>query len=464
MDDAILNPSLGSTETSGGDAESSDDLVLLERYRRYGDTGAFQRIVERYQRMVLQTCRRVLSDQSDAEDAAQETFIKLAQHAHLVSRHVAAWLHRCAHNSALDMLRARRSRDARERHAGKQTGQHSHEETISVDTCQAIDACMAELPVAHREVLIGYFWLGRTQQDMAERLGISQVAVKKRIDRGLESLRASCVRRGLATAGVVLGGLLGQLGAEEPATASLSRLAQWRPPPPTPGASALPLVPIGVTVLAALVAASLVLVWNAEPSSPIEARIGAPVIAPQPEQSLTIATVKFPADPLTLSLDAKDWTMTGLTASDAKPGLHLVSSSIGLRESARFSGVPLPQDFAVTATYTLKERLCPFCSILFGLCAKDPDSGEVPKPLDTRQQKISRPAGSSIGSGVLRMEVRRTKDHQVEQRIFCDGQEFIYTKLRAELEDVVLLGIVSADLVIDNMVVEALPPLPELEF
>ncbi|MEO1535727.1 MAG: sigma factor [Planctomycetota bacterium] len=64
--------------TYGG---SLTDLEAVRAFAASRDPRAFEVLLERYQRMVLATCLRVLGDRGHAEDATQETFLKLARHA-----------------------------------------------------------------------------------------------------------------------------------------------------------------------------------------------------------------------------------------------------------------------------------------------------------------------------------------------------------------------------------------------
>ncbi|MEM8738579.1 MAG: sigma factor [Planctomycetota bacterium] len=85
----------------------------LSRFAADGDQDAFARLVRRHERIVCAVCRRVLSNPADVDDAAQETFAKLAQHAGTVRGDVTGWLVVPARNAAVSRIR----RDAaRRRH------------------------------------------------------------------------------------------------------------------------------------------------------------------------------------------------------------------------------------------------------------------------------------------------------------------------------------------------------------
>lgn len=75
----------------------------------------FEAIMHRYRPLVLSVCRAQLSDEHEAEDAAQETFLKFAYHRHAVTGSVPAWLAATARTTAIDRLRREIRRRQRHR-------------------------------------------------------------------------------------------------------------------------------------------------------------------------------------------------------------------------------------------------------------------------------------------------------------------------------------------------------------
>ena len=86
------------------------EVNLLSDYATRKDPEAFARIIERYQRLILATCRRVVHQPQDVDDAVQETFLRLAQKAGELHSNLGAWLHRCAVNVSTDLNRRRSTR------------------------------------------------------------------------------------------------------------------------------------------------------------------------------------------------------------------------------------------------------------------------------------------------------------------------------------------------------------------
>ena len=71
------------------------DAELLGRFLAARDEAAFTAVVLKHGPMVYRVCRGVLRNSADAEDAAQATFLVLAQKASSVRKHdsLPSWLH-----------------------------------------------------------------------------------------------------------------------------------------------------------------------------------------------------------------------------------------------------------------------------------------------------------------------------------------------------------------------------------
>jgi RNA polymerase sigma-70 factor (ECF subfamily) len=72
-----------------------------------GEQSAFEQIVRRYQRPMVNLIARITGDRDRAEDLAQEAFVKAFRSlaAFDTARHLSSWLFRIAHNTAIDAMR-----------------------------------------------------------------------------------------------------------------------------------------------------------------------------------------------------------------------------------------------------------------------------------------------------------------------------------------------------------------------
>ena len=86
-----------------------DDQELTQKIAAK-DEGAFKHLVELYRSSVLNTCYRILGNREDAEDVAQEVFVKVYRKAKSFrgESRLSTWLYRVAVNLSLNQLRNRR--------------------------------------------------------------------------------------------------------------------------------------------------------------------------------------------------------------------------------------------------------------------------------------------------------------------------------------------------------------------
>jgi RNA polymerase sigma-70 factor (ECF subfamily) len=155
-------------------------------------SGAYiELLYEEYQRPILAYLTRLVSDREAAEDLCQETFIKAMRgwEGRDPSASVAAWIYRIATNTAFDFLRRRR----RIRFMSlldidsPPTGSHSMESRL--DEEEPVQQALAQLPAMYRLPLVLHSCEGRSTQEIADAMGVSNSAIKTRLFRARERFR-----------------------------------------------------------------------------------------------------------------------------------------------------------------------------------------------------------------------------------------------------------------------------------
>ncbi len=172
------------------------DLHLLSRYHRHGDAEAFQSLVEAHAGMVHATARRVTRDAALAQDVAQETFLALARNSGTAIHSVGAWLHRVAWQKAQNMVRGESRRQSYEAAAAADLSAATDESTWT-DLEPPLDEALGELPEPSRSFIIERYLEGRTQQEIAARMGMSQSSVSRQLDAAIHELRARLRMKGV---------------------------------------------------------------------------------------------------------------------------------------------------------------------------------------------------------------------------------------------------------------------------
>ena len=170
----------------GNSHSDASDEALMRRYQRRLDEGAFETLVARFSGPALTVAEGILCDRGLAEDAVQETFLRLvrSRRRYRPSRPFATWFYTILRNVCTDMLR-RRGR--RERALRRLASEPREQEEVGAGL-EARDLLGLLMP-ADRVVLTLRVLHGLAFRDVAVALGISEEAAKKRAQRALRRLR-----------------------------------------------------------------------------------------------------------------------------------------------------------------------------------------------------------------------------------------------------------------------------------
>src|SRR5947209_3111409 len=208
----------------GSRPDASSDGVLLERFARHADEGAFAALVRRHGPLVWGVSRRVAQHEQDAEDVYQATFLLLARKAGAIRRaaSLASWLYGVAYRLALRARGDAARRRQREARAPGPAPAMGPDELTWRELRAALDEELARLPEKYRAPLLLCYFDGLTQEEAARQLGWSRRAVKYRLECGRDRLRGRLARRGLTLPMALAGPLLAGGLASAAAPAALS--------------------------------------------------------------------------------------------------------------------------------------------------------------------------------------------------------------------------------------------------
>jgi RNA polymerase sigma-70 factor (ECF subfamily) len=174
---------------------------LLNRYARHRDAEAFSLLVERYQQLIFATCRRRLHHATDVDDAVQETFLRMAKAAGSIKSNIGGWLHRCASNVSTDLNRRRQTRTQHESRALPAAGSEQQE---LAELREHLDAALEKLDSNERELIVQRFFAGRTQVELAGKIGVAPSTISLRLSNAIDHLRDHLKTAGYAVAAAAL--------------------------------------------------------------------------------------------------------------------------------------------------------------------------------------------------------------------------------------------------------------------
>jgi len=180
-----------------GSMVASTDAALVARCRQ-GDTSAFDELVRRHERRVLNIAYRLVRDPDAAHDLAQEAFVSAFRNLDRFRGNAAfaTWLYRITYNVSMDELTRRKRAAARsidtfygENDDGT-TGldladpaESPEDSSIRKERRQAILEAIAALPGKHKTVLMMFEIQGVSYEEMAELLDCPVGTVKSRLSR-----------------------------------------------------------------------------------------------------------------------------------------------------------------------------------------------------------------------------------------------------------------------------------------
>jgi RNA polymerase sigma factor (sigma-70 family) len=180
-------------------SEDSEDIRLMQLVSA-GETGAFEELVERHQRLVVGTVARMLGSNSDVEDIAQQVFVRVWKSAkrYVPRAKFTTWLLKITRNLVFNEMR-RRSRHAQlplqvasedeERPIKDERATAPDASLLEQELQRAIETAIAQLPQTQRMAVVLRRYDELSYEQIAEVLDQSVPAVKSLLFRARTELR-----------------------------------------------------------------------------------------------------------------------------------------------------------------------------------------------------------------------------------------------------------------------------------
>jgi RNA polymerase sigma-70 factor (ECF subfamily) len=191
--------------TSAGTSDENAEDVRLMQLVSTGEEGAFEELVERHQRLVVGTVARMLGNNSDVEDIAQQVFVRVWKSAkrYVPRAKFTTWLLKITRNLVFNELR-RRSRHAQlplqvesegeERPIRDERARAPDASLLEQELQRAIEAAIGQLPETQRMAVLLRRYDELSYEEIAEVLEQSVPAVKSLLFRARTELRTRLSR------------------------------------------------------------------------------------------------------------------------------------------------------------------------------------------------------------------------------------------------------------------------------
>jgi RNA polymerase sigma-70 factor, ECF subfamily len=166
-----------------------------------GDRDGFRILVERHSRSVFRLAFRMTSNEQDAEDVVQETFLKAYRQLdkYEARSSFGTWLYRIAANCSLDLVRSRRRHEEQHDSGGSGeddlmlripgTGPQPDRLAMSGEVGERVQAALSGLTTSERIAFVLRHFEGQSIEEIGAALGLNANATKNSIFRAVQKLR-----------------------------------------------------------------------------------------------------------------------------------------------------------------------------------------------------------------------------------------------------------------------------------
>ena len=185
-----------------------EEKRVIKLLKKAPDEGMAQ-IIDIHGKAVLSICRHILREESLAQDAAQETFIKLwryVKEGKVITTSLRAFIHQIARNTSLTMLRKSGrelpiSTDAEEgvfiENLVAQSGTEIEKDWIRQECYGKVREALKEMEEPDHTIFLLKYFYNFTIREISDVLQMSEAKVQSRERRGREKLKKALAERGV---------------------------------------------------------------------------------------------------------------------------------------------------------------------------------------------------------------------------------------------------------------------------
>jgi len=172
----------------------TEDQYYIEAVRK-GNVQAFSYLVEKYQKLVYTLALKLLKRPEDAEELAQDTFIKAYQKLDTYEgkSKFSTWLYSITYNAGISELRKRRIdfKSLEDQRFSDQDEMKMHDyysETKKEDQAKYLNLALGKLPEDDQVLVTLYYYENQSMDDISEITGLTVSNIKVKIHRARKKM------------------------------------------------------------------------------------------------------------------------------------------------------------------------------------------------------------------------------------------------------------------------------------
>lgn len=169
----------------------------LVRKLKKADRGSFEELLDLYGNRLLKTCYLMLNNREEAEDAVQETFMRVFKNIHSFKGQSSlyTWIYSIGLNICRDMLKRRKYDYSYEEYI---VGEEESPEEIVLEKIhrELLREKLFSLPLIYKEVLVLYYFEGLSIKEIGQVLGEKEGTIKSKLSRERNMLKSALLKGG----------------------------------------------------------------------------------------------------------------------------------------------------------------------------------------------------------------------------------------------------------------------------
>lgn len=168
-----------------------EDLMYVERVKK-GDTASFRFLVDKYQDMAFTIAFKILKNSGDAEDAAQEGFVKAYQQIHRFEGRskFSTWLYTVMYRSAIDKTHQKRFLKMEALDQGRQADDNTPaRKLMAEEQSMLVKKAVDALPPTESLLITLFYMNDCSVKEIADISGLTEVNIKVKLFRARKTLQ-----------------------------------------------------------------------------------------------------------------------------------------------------------------------------------------------------------------------------------------------------------------------------------
>jgi len=185
---------------------SLTDAELLTLIVNERDPGAVQALIEKHSTLLMSVCWQILQNQTDAEDAFQAMIVHFVRDADQIRKpnFVSTWLYRVAQREAINILRRRKRETIRSsEELSQMQSQLKDVSQDQLDELVSLHEELDQLPEKYRAPLVLCYLEGKSRQEAALELDVTENSIKASLATGRKKLHKRLLKRGVVLTSVL---------------------------------------------------------------------------------------------------------------------------------------------------------------------------------------------------------------------------------------------------------------------